>query len=116
MLKVKLTKVSTKTKDHALRTNSVEGYCTHVPEVGYPFILIGKALDPKVQAEADAIGALAHRSVTTSLIQDVVYHQEKHEFMFHTLNSEYVLEILDLDKNPFDYVRWEKSTAPSGSA
>jgi len=78
--KVRLTKVrSNHTK---LRTDTIEGETVSLPEKGKSFTLIADPLNPNAD----------FRSVYTTPIELV--EKIDGEFMFHTLNSTYKLEVL----------------------
>lgn len=78
--KVKLTKLQS--NHNNLRTDSVEGFSLELPEVGKSFQLVGDPL---------TAGAL-FRGVFTTEIKNV--ERMGNEFVFHTMNSKYKLEVL----------------------
>ena len=87
MQKVRLKLMSTTNgNEHALRTESVEGYCIELPTAGERFTVISRPLDPWYQA----------RVVTTSIVQSVDYPPDGYESMvyFTTENSVYELEVI----------------------
>jgi len=92
MLKVKLKKIES---NHSkLRSDVIEGKCTHVPEEGQTFEMFAESLTPD--------GAFRH--ITTSPIRECRYDEKDREFIFKTENSLYGLEVID-EKDPFDYSR-----------
>lgn len=101
MLRVRLKKLES--NHNRLRTDEIEGKCTHVPEVGYSFQMFGEALDPAMKK----VGGF--RTVTTSTVQFCEYLPGTKTFRFQTRNSKYQLEVLD-DKDPMEYTRWKPST------
>jgi len=78
--KVRLTKV--RSNHTNLRTNTVEGETVSLPEKGKSFTLIADPLNPNAD----------FRSVETTAIELV--EKMGSEFMFHTQNSTYKLEVL----------------------
>jgi len=82
--KIKLTKI--KSTHNNLRTDTIEGVCHELPEVGAGFSMYGAGLEFGV------------RSVRTSRIEEVDETTTRGgKYMtFKTMNSEYHLEILDV--------------------
>jgi len=83
MYKGTLTKLNTKTENHNLRTDNVEGIFEDLPAIGQGFLLIGESLTP----EKDS------RLVTTSIIKEIMI-KDKNKMKFQTLNSTYELDYL----------------------
>jgi len=92
MLHVKLEQIES--SHNNVRTKEMEGKCTHIPEVGYGFIIFGKSLTP----------GLPFRRISTSEIQECSYVEKDRKFLFQTLNSKYELTVLD-DRDPKEYAR-----------
>ncbi len=65
-----------------IRTDSVEGVCEHLPEIGVPFIMIGKSLD--------FVGGL--RLISTSPVVEISYELDG-TITTTTENSTYQLTI-----------------------
>ncbi len=78
--KVKLTKV--RSSHSNVRTNEIEGETLDLPEAGKSFVLIGESLAFKGGG----------RIIETTLIEKV--EKMDNEYLFHTANSTYKLEVL----------------------
>lgn len=84
-----------KSNHQRLRSNVIEGQCTHVPQEGDSFFLFAVPLESG-----------SFRLVNTSPVLLLSYDEKTRTFMFTTKNSEYFLEVLEADKNPMDYTRF----------
>lgn len=89
MLRAKLVKLASNHSN--LRTNEIEGKCTHIPEVGESFVLFAPALEGG-----------DFRMIQTTPVTLCEYNDKK--FSFQTKNSSYELLVID-DKDPFEYAR-----------
>ncbi len=84
MYKVKLTKV--RSNHNNLRTDEILGVTEKLPTKGEDFNLLGKGLE------------FGTRSVRTTPVEKI--EQIDNEYLFHTRNSTYKLEVLEkLDEN-----------------
>lgn len=76
---VRLTKIRSNHKN--LRTDEIEGVTLDLPKEGKYFQMFGKGLE------------FGTRAITTTTIKKV--EQMGSEYLFHTLNSTYKLEVMD---------------------
>ena len=85
MVEVLLTFLSTKSRNKALRTDSVTGVSELLPSVGQPFAMVAEPLGPEA----------GFRIVKTTKVKEVRHHPEEGSMEFWTENSHYGLQILD---------------------
>ncbi len=97
MLHVKLKRIESSHSN--LRTNEMEGKCTHIPEVGHGFVIFGESLTKGKE--------FMFRKILTSEVQECSYVEKERKYIFQTLNSKYELFVLDA-RDPKEYARFKK--------
>lgn len=85
MVEVLLTFLSTKSKNKALRADTIAGISELLPSVGQTFAMISEPLGPEA----------GFRIVKTTKVKEIRHHPEDGSMEFWTENTHYGLQILD---------------------